>query len=91
MSSTVVLDEIFSIESVDNSRYDRVSRLSGRTALEDIKLTLDINRQIFPVAKNQNLNLKIASLIDDEELKQSAEYICFGKVYRIEESGDDSL
>lgn len=70
MSSTL-FDDIFTIETVDNSRYDRVSRVTGQsTSDENMKLTLDINSELFPLSKNNTISLAVAQTLSlDGEVK----------------------
>ncbi|GME99613.1 hypothetical protein B5S28_g3181 [[Candida] boidinii] len=60
MSSTL-FDDIFTIQSVDTARYDKVSRIiANSTTSKDTKLTIDINTQLFPVQNNENLSITLA-------------------------------
>lgn len=70
MSGTL-FDDIFAVSSVDHGRYNKVSRITGNsTTSKDIKITLDINTELFPVHQDESLTITIAkslSLDDDDE------------------------
>jgi DNA-directed RNA polymerase I, II, and III subunit RPABC3 len=62
--SATLFDDIFKVNSVDSSRYDRVSRIMAQSnTSSDVFLTLDINSEIFPIAKGQNLTVAIAQTL----------------------------
>ncbi|KAG7820324.1 hypothetical protein KL942_001965 [Ogataea angusta] len=60
MSSTL-FDDIFSVQSLDSARYDKVSRIiANSTSSADTKLTLDINTELFPVSTGDSLSVTLA-------------------------------
>ncbi|CAN6615138.1 DNA-directed RNA polymerases I, II, and III subunit RPABC3 [Trichomonascus vanleenenianus] len=62
--SATLFDDIFKITSVDSARYDRVSRIQAQSvASSDVRLILDVNSELFPVAKNQTLTVAIAQTL----------------------------
>ncbi|KAF2688235.1 RNA polymerase [Lentithecium fluviatile CBS 122367] len=74
MSDATKFDETFNITAVDNSKYDRVSRLSGTSTDNSITITLDINHELFPVQQGETLNIALATTLkldgtkDDEKM-----------------------
>jgi DNA-directed RNA polymerase I, II, and III subunit RPABC3 len=61
MSSTL-FDDIFTITEVDSARYNKVSRIvASSTTSSDIKITLDINSDLFPVKTNESVTVTLAS------------------------------
>jgi DNA-directed RNA polymerase I, II, and III subunit RPABC3 len=110
MADAQIFDESFSITSINNEKYDRVSRIFGSSADNSITMQLDINHELFPVTVGENVNLVLAKTLNldgsetvDEKgwranAKQEAsladmyEYVCYGKVYRVETGeGSDTV
>ncbi|KAF8167945.1 hypothetical protein B0H34DRAFT_683724 [Crassisporium funariophilum] len=61
--SSIVFDDIFTISDIDKEgrKFDRVSRLYGHSKNYDMDLTLDYNIELFPLQKDQNFALALAS------------------------------
>lgn len=60
--STTLFDDIFTISEVDAARYNKVSRVvAASTTSSDIKITLDINSDLFPVKTNESVTVTLAS------------------------------
>lgn len=58
---------MFIVESTDSARYNKVSRITGHSSTsQDIKLTLDINKELFPVKSNDSLTVVLASSLGNE-------------------------
>ena len=47
---------------MNQRKYDRVSRITG--VREDLKFTLDINSEIYPVSTDDTVQLSIASTLN---------------------------
>lgn len=61
MSSTL-FDDIFTITEVDAARYNKVSRVvASSTTSSDIKITLDVNTDLFPLSANDSVTFTLAS------------------------------
>lgn len=66
--SNTLFDDIFNITEVDAARYNKVSRIVGTSSTSsDIKITLDINSDLFPVNVNDALTITLASSLSLEE------------------------
>ncbi|ODV89410.1 hypothetical protein CANCADRAFT_32678 [Tortispora caseinolytica NRRL Y-17796] len=68
--SSALFDDIFEISSIDNGKYDRVSRIIGKsTGGTDVRMILDINSEIYPVSQGDNLTVCLVKslAIDDED------------------------
>lgn len=66
--SNTLFDDIFNITEVDAARYNKVSRIVGTSSTSsDIKITLDINSDLFPVEVNDALTITLASSLSLEE------------------------
>ncbi|PPQ89581.1 hypothetical protein CVT25_012326 [Psilocybe cyanescens] len=61
--SSIVFDDIFTISAIDKEgkKFDRVSRLYAHSKNYDMDLTLDYNVELFPLQKDQNFALALAS------------------------------
>lgn len=58
---------MFSVESIDKGRYNKVSRITGQSSSSpEIKITLDINSELFPVKDNDSLTISLASSLGNE-------------------------
>ncbi|CCH44248.1 DNA-directed RNA polymerase [Wickerhamomyces ciferrii] len=67
--SNTLFDDIFNITDVDAARYNKVSRINGTSSTSsDIKITLDINSDLFPVTSGEALTITLASslALDDK-------------------------
>ena len=49
-----------------------------------MNMTLDVNSELYPLSKDESISVQITSTLSDE-LKDAAEYIMYGKVYRFDE------
>jgi DNA-directed RNA polymerase I, II, and III subunit RPABC3 len=65
--SGILFEDMFIVESTDSARYNKVSRITGHSSTsQDIKLTLDINKELFPVKSNDSLTVVLASSLGNE-------------------------
>ena len=101
-----LFEETFSINDINSEKYDRVSRLSGLSTDGSLKMTLDINTELFNVAVGDNINMVLATTLrldgtkdekpwrdNDKEssLADMFEYVCYGKNYRFEDGDNDTM
>ncbi|AET41609.1 DNA-directed RNA polymerase core subunit RPB8 Ecym_8331 [Eremothecium cymbalariae DBVPG len=64
MSSTI-FDDIFTIQEIDQGRYNKVSRIEATsTSQESCKLTLDVNTELFPLKPQQQLTVMLATTLN---------------------------
>ncbi|KAH7398229.1 DNA-directed RNA polymerase-like proteines i [Pyrenochaeta sp. MPI-SDFR-AT-0127] len=63
MADAQVFEETFSITSINNEKYDRVSRIFGTSTDNQITMTLDINHELFPVQVGETLNMVLATTL----------------------------
>ncbi|ODV61983.1 DNA-directed RNA polymerase core subunit RPB8 [Ascoidea rubescens DSM 1968] len=65
--SNTLFDDRFVVESTDSARYDRITRIvASSTSSKDIKITLDINSEIYPVADHDTLTITLASSLTED-------------------------
>lgn len=65
--SSVLFDDMFIVDTTDNGRYTKVCRISGHSSTTpDIKITLDINSELFPVKANDSLTITLAASLGNE-------------------------
>ncbi|KAK9315861.1 hypothetical protein V1522DRAFT_404829 [Lipomyces starkeyi] len=70
---TPLFDDLFTITTLDNKRYDRVSRITATSnSSSDIHLTLDINTELFPISTGEILSVAIAKTLATESSSTSA-------------------
>lgn len=66
--SGILFEDMFNVDSVDNARYNKVSRIEGQSSTaQDIKITLDINSELFPVKESDSLTITLASSLGNED------------------------
>lgn len=58
---TQLFDEFFTITEFDQTKYDRVARITGYSHDGTTSFTLDINTELFPVEQGESLKLVLAS------------------------------
>ncbi|KAL8284282.1 hypothetical protein RQP46_005031 [Phenoliferia psychrophenolica] len=107
-SSSLLFNDQFLVKSVDRDgkKFDRVSRIIGRSSNHEMDLTLDINTELLPIEANSNFSFALASsLLPDGEkegeggwragidggLADDWEYVMYGKVYKFDEDTADRV
>jgi len=63
--SGILFEDMFTVESADPGRYTKVSRITGHSS-QDVKITLDINSELFPVKANDSLTICLSSSLGNE-------------------------
>lgn len=108
MSDAILYDESFRIISLNDAKYDRVSRIAGSSSSNDTAFTLDVNTEIYPLNVGESISLVLSSTLNidgtkdergwrdlqrsgEQTLADQYEYVCRGKVYRIEESSEGNM
>lgn len=85
MADAQVFEETFNITSINNEKYDRVSRIYGTSTDNTVTMSLDINHELFNVNTGDNVNMVIATTLNLDG-KQSEE-----KGWRETARGDPTL
>lgn len=99
-----LFEDRFEVRSVDNSKFERVSRLKGKSSGFDADIQLDVNSDLFPVKEKQRLYVGLTNSLhassggckDDSSawaepaacLKEY-DYVMYGKIFRIEECSSE--
>lgn len=85
--SSILFDDMFIVDSTDNGRYTKVCRITGHSSsTSDIKITLDINSELFPVKPSDSLTITLAASLGNE-----ASMLTSNGSWRPPKSGDKSL
>ncbi|CUM62879.1 uncharacterized protein PRCAT00000438001 [Priceomyces carsonii] len=85
--SGILFEDMFNVDSVDVGRYNKVSRISAQSSTsQDVKITLDINSEVFPVRDNDSLTITLASTLGNESSMLTA-----SGSWRPPKAGDRSL
>lgn len=50
---TILLEDRFTVASCDDSKFEQVTRVRGRSAAFDADITLDFNTHIYPIRKKE--------------------------------------
>jgi DNA-directed RNA polymerase I, II, and III subunit RPABC3 len=99
MADSVMFEDIFTISVVDpdGKKFDRVSRLVAHSEQFDMDLLLDVNIDVYPIARSEKkFTLALAATLnldgtqDDgtfdqtrrKSLADKYEYVMYGKVYK---------
>lgn len=56
-----LFDETFTITTLDNSKYDRVSRIGATSSDSQTVMTLDINTELYPCAVGETIHCVLAT------------------------------
>ena len=101
MPANVLFSVIFRIEAVDPGKYDRVARFDAQSiANSDVKLSLDINTELYPVFTGETITIAIAGSLgeqnpsrswrppkpDEKSLADDYDYVMYGKIYKFAET-----
>lgn len=63
MADAQVFEETFIIDKINNEKYDRVSRIYGKSADGATEMQLDINHELFSVSVGDNINMVLAKTL----------------------------
>lgn len=84
-SDTLLLDELFTISSVDKERYDRVSRITADTSSQPaLHMTLDINSEVYPLQLHETISVQVTSSLSLDGSKDA-------KAWREQRIGERTL
>ncbi|KAL8436763.1 hypothetical protein ACSSS7_001465 [Eimeria intestinalis] len=98
MSIPCLFEDRFTIRNVDNSKFERVSRIRAKSSGLDADLILDVHNQLLPVAEKQGLHIGLTnSLAPDRKSDGSTDaqqlsgydYVMYGKVFKLEETSSE--
>ncbi|KAH7115957.1 DNA-directed RNA polymerase-like proteines i [Dendryphion nanum] len=106
MSDAQVFEDSFNINSINNEKYDRVSRIYATSTDNTISMSLDINHELFQVQVDDQITLVLATTLNldgtkdekgwretrtqDPSLADMFDYVLYGKIYRFEDSENDT-
>ncbi|KAM0755949.1 DNA-directed RNA polymerase II subunit H [Meredithblackwellia eburnea MCA 4105] len=107
-SSSFLFNDTFTISSVDKDgkKFDRVSRVNGKSSNHDMDLTLDVNSDLLPLQPSATFSFALASsLLPDGQkegeggwragveggLADDWDYVMYGKVYKFDEDTQDRV
>ena len=63
MADSQLFEDTFTLTSLNNQKYDRVSRIFGSTTTNETIMTLDINSELYPCAVGDRLHVVLASTL----------------------------
>uniref|UniRef100_A0A0G4HZ78 DNA-directed RNA polymerases I, II, and III subunit RPABC3 n=1 Tax=Chromera velia CCMP2878 TaxID=1169474 RepID=A0A0G4HZ78_9ALVE len=96
MASTSLFEDTFSTDAINDEVFQNVARLTCHSVAYETELVLDINSQLFPVSKSDQLIIKLASSIKDKSgtdhnVLKKWDYCMYGKVFRIDEENQKKV
>ena len=105
MSKIILFSSTFKVERMDDSRFDKVARFYCTS--QGTNLFVDINVDVYPVQKNNELVVTFAStilkngapvpdtydptLFEQETLADDYEYVMYGKVFKFINGSDKNV
>ncbi|KAF8817838.1 Dna-directed Rna polymerase II RPBABC8 [Cardiosporidium cionae] len=103
MVLAVLFEDRMEISSTDSSKFERISRLRGKSTAFDAEIELDINSDLFPVTNQENLYICLSNDIlqqkrsDIQHWDRSTQlpvlddfdYCMFGKIFKMEEPSSE--
>lgn len=104
MADAQLYEETFQVTTLIDQTYDRVHRLLGTSHDSTTSITLDINSELYPIGNGESFNMLVASTLNLDGTKDEAQgwrpkndapsladmwdYVCYGKVYKVEDPED---
>jgi DNA-directed RNA polymerase I, II, and III subunit RPABC3 len=70
MADATLFDDTFTLTSLNNQKYDRVSRVTGTSTDSSTILSLDINHEIYPCSVGETLQVVLASTLNLDGTKE---------------------
>ncbi|KAL8451024.1 hypothetical protein Emed_002234 [Eimeria media] len=98
MSIPCLFEDRFTIRNVDNSKFERVSRIRAKSSGLDADLILDVHNQLLPVAEKQGLHIGLTNSLGsdrkadgstDAQQLSGYDYVMYGKVFKLEETSSE--
>ncbi|GAA5994759.1 DNA-directed RNA polymerase core subunit RPB8 [Rhodotorula paludigena] len=109
VSDAIVFTDVFTVSAVDKDgkKFDRVSRVAGKSSNHDMRLTLDINTDLIQLPESSTFSLALATTLnpDADKSAQSGgwradieggladdwEYVMYGKVYKFDDGTGEEV
>ncbi|CAD2104576.1 DNA-directed RNA polymerases I, II, and III subunit RPABC3, putative [Plasmodium vinckei] len=96
MASNILFEDRFVISNVDNSKFEKVSRIKAKSTGYDAELILDVHSELFKVEEKKAIYLALQDNFmgysDDKTWEQAdnkslnnIEYIMSGRIFKFEE------
>ncbi|SCM25030.1 DNA-directed RNA polymerases I, II, and III subunit RPABC3, putative [Plasmodium chabaudi chabaudi] len=96
MASNILFEDRFVISNVDNSKFEKVSRIKAKSTGYDAELILDVHSELFKVEEKKAIYLALQDNFmgysDDKTWEQTdnkslnnIEYIMSGRIFKFEE------
>nr|OQO22056.1 hypothetical protein B0A51_09804 [Rachicladosporium sp. CCFEE 5018] len=100
MSDATLYEETFTITTLTQDKYDRVTRVIGASKDSATALSLDVNHELYRMSAGDEVSMLLATTLNldgtkdergwrdkkgEQTLADMYDYVCYGKVYRFEE------
>ncbi|CEM19315.1 unnamed protein product [Vitrella brassicaformis CCMP3155] len=99
-----LLDDAFKVKSVDNSKFEKVSRVKCEGMSLELEMTIDINTDIFPINENEVVKIALNDKLAPPDVEGGQyfwdkggdvmdmwDYIMYGKIFKYQEKGDEKV
>lgn len=108
-TDNILFSDTMEIKDVDKDgkKFDRVSRIDGRSQTHDMNLILDINSELYSLDAGDKFKLTLASSLsehtkdtgnwrsyingDERSLADDYDYVMFGRVYRYDDASGSKV
>ncbi|CDU20665.1 hypothetical protein YYC_01460 [Plasmodium yoelii 17X] len=96
MASNILFEDRFVISNVDNSKFEKVSRIKAKSTGYDAELILDVHSELFKVEEKKAIYLALQDNFmgkndektweqTDNKSLNNIEYIMSGRIFKFEE------
>ena len=85
MGDSQLFLDTFTVDGINDEKYDRVSRIFGHTENGDTELELDVNTELYPIVKGERIQFILASTLNIDGTRDD------GKGWRDVGRGEQSL
>lgn len=70
----------------DNSKFERIARIEGKSDVLEAAVTLDIREDLFPIKINEKFKLELYSNVN-ERVMDDSDYVCYGTIFKVDDKG----
>merc|ERR1712062_404896 len=85
----ILFEDIIQVNTLDNSKFEQVARIQGRSQVYEATIHLDIKEDLFPVAVEDSFKLQLVeslgSSAEGHYLFDDADYIMYGVVFKVDD------
>jgi len=90
-----MFDDKFVVSSLDNSKFERVTRFEATSGVWSAEITLDVHCELFPVKVGEKVNIMFAEETETggtlslAAMIEEYDYVMVGRIFRSEDKPGD--